>query len=80
VKDEYISAEDFSEWLNHPVTKAVKNVIGRFRNELAESLINGGTLKGDGGSTVEETAKTIGILYGADLFLEAKFMEDQDEN
>lgn len=71
-----ITVEEFAEWKLHPVTKKMYNIIGSFRDNLSESLINGDTLLRSQG-TAEETARIVGIIYGADLFLKAKYEDDE---
>lgn len=79
-KADNITAEEFESWSNLPVTKKMVNIIKSVRDSFADSLYVGGTLCGDGAKTVEATAKAVGVLYGADLFLEAKYEESEEDD
>lgn len=72
-----VTEGEFGDWTKHPVTQKMYSVIGTFRDDIANALINGSSLKG-GNATIEETAKMVGILYGADLFMKAEWGMDNE--
>jgi len=72
-----ITADDFRLWKDLTVTKYIHGIIKTFRDELANNLCCGGTLI-SGQEAIIETSKVVGILYGADLFLEANYEEKEE--
>lgn len=73
-----ISKEEFAAWKKLPVTKKIYHNIKAVRDAFSESLNNGETLRGSMG-TIEETAKVVGLLRGIDLFLQAEYGDNEDE-
>lgn len=74
-----LTQEEFHSWKTDPTTRKVVKIIQEQRQILADSLVNGVTLKGEAGATTEETAKQVGILYGIDLFLEFEVIDEKEE-
>jgi hypothetical protein len=76
--DNDISLEEFVAWKRLPITKKIYHHMSAVRGAFSESLNNGETLYG-GQKTVEETARVVGILRGIDLFLEAEYGDQDNE-
>jgi len=72
-----ITEGEFLEWKTLPATQSMFKVLRSVRAGLVDGLCNGSTLCGDCGKTGEETAKIVGMLYGIDLFLEARYDETE---
>lgn len=73
-----ITAEQFAEWKEHPVTKEIFKELTDVREVLKNRMANGMTL----GSTAEETHglthQVIGQVKGINQILEISY-EDTDE-
>jgi len=78
-----ISAEQFAEWKEHPVTKEIFSEIKKCRDNIKDQLANGVTIGGDAESTHGFTNRAVGQLDGLEQLLNisyatAESVEDVD--
>jgi len=68
-----ISGEEFNEWVNNKITKAVVNEIMAIRDNLSQYLISGGSLAKDSDITTDRAVGRIeGITHLFNIFTETK--------
>jgi len=67
----HLSAGEFATWKDSPTTKKVFDILEKVSGDFVFDLVNGSSLRG-GNTTIEATAKLVGIIYGLDLFLKMK--------
>lgn len=73
-----ISAEQFAEWKEHPVTKEIFKEIKFVRNEIVEQLANGNTIGHDAQATHGFTNRTIGQLDGLNQLLNISYVGTEE--
>ncbi len=64
-----ISAEQFAEWKEHPVTKEIFKDLKEVRQDIINQLANGNTIGADAEATHGHTSKAIGQLDGINQLL-----------
>lgn len=69
-----VSKEDYEEWLNLPVTKAILEQIADQRQHLLDAMEAGATLGENSGLTAQLTARLIGELAGVSYILNKEFI------
>lgn len=74
-----ISAEQFAEWKEHPVTKEVFAEIRKVREEIKEQLANGNTIGADAQATHGFTNRAIGQLDGLTQLLNISYDSAETE-
>jgi len=74
-----ISAEQFAEWKQHPVTIEVFNEIIKAKKSLEETLSKGQTLSRAADVTHGLTHKAVGQIEGLDQLLNISFAEEKEE-
>jgi len=76
-----ISAEQFAEWKQHPVTKEIFSELMKVKESIKDQLANGNTIGGDAQSTHGFTNRAVGQLDGIDQLLNIHYasIEEQDE-
>ena len=75
-----ITAEQFAEWKEHPVTKEIFEELKRVRNDIVEQIAYGNTIGSDAQATHGFTNKAVGQLEGLDQLLNISFADDKDEH
>jgi len=75
-----ISAEQFAEWKEHPVTKEIFAELRKVKESIKDQLANGATIGGDAEATHGFTNRAVGQLDGIDQLLNIHYaaIEDQD--
>ena len=68
-----ISAEQFAEWKEHPVTKEIFSEIRKCRDEIKEQLANGNTIGADAEATHGFTNRAVGQLIGFEQLLNISY-------
>lgn len=68
-----ITAEQFEEWKEHPVTKEIFKGLRDLKEDIAEQMLAGNTLGGTAEETHAFTAKAIGQAQGIDQLLNIRF-------
>jgi len=71
-----ISAEQFAEWKQHPVTKEIFAEIKKVRSEIIEQLAYGNTIGPDAQATHGFTNRAIGQLDGLNQLLNISYAGD----
>jgi len=76
-----ISAEQFAEWKEHPVTKEIFAELRKVKESIKDQLANGNTIGGDAEATHGFTNRAIGQLDGIDQLLNIHYaaIEEQEE-
>lgn len=75
-----ISAEQFAEWKEHPVTKEIFKDLRGIRNSLKDRLADGDTIGEHADLTHGFTNRTVGQLDGIDQLLNIHYaVEDAQE-
>ena len=59
-----LTEEEFNEWLQHPVTLAVKGILGKRREELRQSWEHGSFTDYDAGAMALTNVGNIGTCKG----------------
>ena len=75
-----ISAEQFAEWKEHPVTKEIFKEVKQARDNLKEKLANGDTICYDADATHGTTSKVVGQISGLDQLLNISYATTEDVN
>ena len=70
-----ITAEQFAEWKEHPVTKEVFAKVKETKDELVEKLACGQTLAHNADVTHGLTSKVIGQIEGLNQLLNIEFVD-----
>lgn len=68
-----ISAEQFAEWKEHPVTKEIFEGLKEVRDSIKDQLANGNTVGPDAEATHGFTNKAVGQLAGIDQVLNISY-------
>jgi uncharacterized phage-associated protein len=68
-----ISAEQFAEWKEHPVTKEIFAELKNTRESIVEQLAYGNTIGHDAEATHGLTNRAIGHLAGIDQLLNISY-------
>lgn len=68
-----ISAEQFAEWKEHPVTKEIYAELKIVKDSIKDQLANGNTIGGDAESTHGFTNRAVGQLDGIDQLLNISY-------
>jgi hypothetical protein len=68
-----ISAEQFAEWKEHPVTKEIFKEIRGCRDSIKDQLANGNTIGGDAEATHGFTNRAVGQLDGLEQLLNISY-------
>lgn len=71
-----ISAEQFQEWKNHPVTKEIFAELIRVRQSIIDQLANGNTIDIDAQATHGFTSRAVGQIAGLNQLLNISFEDD----
>jgi len=71
-----ISAEQFQEWKNHPVTKEFFIELRKTRKALEDKLVNGNTICQTAEETHGLTNRTVGNIAGIDQILNSYFDDE----
>jgi len=74
-----ISAEQFQEWKNHPVTKELFTELKKARKELIDQLACGATI-GSAEFTHGSTNRIVGHIEGLNQLLNISFEGDSVNN
>ena len=76
-----ISAEQFAEWKQHPVTKEIFAELRKVKESIKDQLANGNTIGGNAEETHGFTNRAIGQLAGIDQLLNIHYaaIEEQEE-
>lgn len=74
-----ISAEQFAEWKNDPVTKEVYQAVKEAKQYLLEKLGDGQTIGHAADVTHGLTNKLVGQVRGLDQLLNMTFADDETE-
>jgi hypothetical protein len=64
-----LNKEEFKLWLEHPTTEKIRAALIESRNDYARALIDGSTIFNDPGATQKNTAQSVGVIQGIDMFL-----------
>lgn len=75
-----VTAEQFQEWKNHPVTKELFTELKRVRQSIIEQLANGNSIGPDAQATHGFTNRAVGQLDGLNQLLNISFDGDLVEN
>lgn len=73
-----ITKDEFRDWWNNEVTKAVIKELTSQRNDLTEELLAGKTLSGEAGMTAQLTARVVGEIAGLDYIINREFLHRDD--
>jgi len=68
-----ISAEQFAEWKEHPVTKEIFAGLEEVRDSIKEQLANGNTVGPDAEATHGFTSRAVGQLDGLGQLLNISY-------
>ena len=68
-----ISAEQFAEWKEHPVTKEIFSELKSVRDSIKDQLANGNTVGPDAEATHGFTNRAVGQLAGIDQVLNVTY-------
>ena len=71
-----ISAEQFQEWKNHPVTKELFVELKKSRQAIIDLLANGRSIGDDAQTTHGLTSKAVGQIEGLNQLLNISFEGD----
>ncbi len=74
-----VTAEQFAEWKEQPVTKEIFGLLKETREVLQERLASGGTLAQKADVTHGLTSKMVGHIEGLNQLLNISY-EDADES
>ena len=72
-----ISAEQFAEWKEHPVTKEIFAELENVRDSIKEQLANGSTVGEDAEATHGFTNRAVGQLDGIGQVLNISYSEGE---
>jgi hypothetical protein len=72
-----ISAEQFAEWKEHPVTKEIFAELRSVRDSIKDQLAYGNTIGGDAEATHGFTNRAVGQLAGIDQLLNISFAAEE---
>jgi hypothetical protein len=74
-----ISAEQFAEWKEHPVTKEIFKDLKGIRDSIKDQLANGNTIGGDAEATHGLTHRAVGQLDGINQLLGIHYAVEESE-
>lgn len=74
-----ISAEQFAEWKEHPVTKEIYVGLKKVRESLAEDLAIGNTLCESAEDTHGSTNRIVGQIAGLDQILDLHYAAEESK-
>jgi len=72
-----ITAEQFAEWKEQPVTKEIFGLLKEVRADLTERLVNGHTLGQNADVTHGLTSKLVGHLEGLNQLLNISYEQEE---
>lgn len=73
-----ITAEQFAEWKEHPVTKEVFSEIKKAMEGLKEKLVEGQTISNGAEATHGLTSRLVGQIDGLNQLLEITFADEKE--
>ena len=71
-----ISAEQFQEWKNHPVTKELFIELKKTKQSIIDQLANGNSIGADAQATHGFTSRAVGQIDGLNQILNISFEGD----
>jgi len=74
-----ITEPEFKEWLTHPVTIAVRDMLAKKREDIKELLVMGRFTHENPGATAQDTANAIGECSGLQFAATFNFEEYESE-
>ena len=74
-----ISAEEFAEWKEHPVTREIFVELRAVRDSIKDQLANGNTVGPDAESTHGFTNRAVGQLIGIDQLLNITYGPEETQ-
>lgn len=74
-----ISAEQFAEWKEHPVTKEIFTELIVVRDSIKDQLANGNTVGPDAEATHGFTNRAVGQLLGIDQILNISYADEEPQ-
>lgn len=75
-----ITAEQFHEWKNHPVTKELFAALKKTKQDIVEQLANGNSIGPDAQATHGFTNRAVGQIDGLNQLLNISFEGDSVSN
>jgi hypothetical protein len=67
-----LEKDDFNEWHSQKTTQTVFGRLAEMKDRYKEMISSGCTLTNNAESTVQETARLVGVIYGIELCLNFK--------
>ena len=74
-----LTPDEFNAWLEHPVTKLVRECMRKRRADIAELMLAGRFTHEDPGATAQDTAAAIGECSGLRFAAELDFETYESE-
>jgi uncharacterized phage-associated protein len=71
-----ISAEQFEEWKEHPVTKEIFSNLIELKESIKEQLAHGSTIGADAEATHSLTSRAVGQLDGINQLLNISYASE----
>ena len=75
-----VSAEEFAEWKEHPVTKEIFAELIKTKESIKDQIANGNTLGAAADDTHGLTHRAVGQLDGINQLLNISYAKQEDEN
>ena len=75
-----ITAEQFAEWREQPVTKEIFDALQDVKDDLQERLASGQTIGQKADDTHGTTNKLVGQIEGLNQLLNISYVQDDPEN
>ena len=75
-----ITAEQFAEWKEQPVTKEIFGELRKAKEDLQERMTSGQTISSNADGTHGMTNKLVGQIEGLNQLLNISYVQDDPEN